>query len=372
MSFFATRSTAPRYRYAIRRRRGLVLGVAFAAFVAVTATISLPSPYVIDMPGPVFNTIGTTSLTTDGTTSTVPVIEVSGAKTYPTSGELNLLTVSQWGTPESEPSVWQVLQGWFDPTSRVLPIDAVYPPGTTAESTASENAAAMTDSQQTAVAAALIQLGYSVPQRLVVAQIVDGSHAAGVLAAGDVILSVNGKSVSDTDQILALAKTASEADPLTVAYERDGVTHTADIAPLVGADGVKRLGVSVTLSFDFPVDVTINLQDVGGPSAGMMFALGVIDTMTPGELGGGANISGTGTIAADGTVGAIGGIAQKMVAAARAGSTLFLAPADNCDEVVGNIPSGLAVVKVSTLGAAVDAVTTYASTGSAAGLPTCE
>ena len=92
--------------------------------------------------------------------------------------------------------------------------------------------------------------------------------------------------------------------------------------------------------FKFPFDVKISLDKVGGPSAGMMFALGIVDTVTPGDLTGGKHVAGTGTITPDGAVGPIGGIGQKMVGARSGGATMFLAPAANCDDVVGHIPDG--------------------------------
>ncbi len=361
-----------RYRIRPRRRRASVAIVSATAALAFIGVMTLPSPYVIDVPGPVFNTLGETTVTdSSGDQSTVPVIKVDGATTYPTSGDLNMLTVSQWGSPSALPSAFEVLQGWISGTSRVIPIDQAYPPGTTTESEATANAESMASSQQTAVAAALTHLGYKGSPELVVESISEGSHAQGVLVAGDVVTEVNGTAVSTVDQILALAAKASDADPLKVTFTRDGTKHTESIAPMTGEDGVKRLGVAVTISYSFPVSVTVNLENVGGPSAGMMFALGIIDTLTPGELTGGRSIAGTGTIDAEGKVGAIGGIQQKMVSAVRAGSTLFLAPSDNCDAVVGHIPAGLSVVKVSTLDEALTAVTQYASTGSANGLPVC-
>ncbi|GAP55345.1 uncharacterized protein YlbL [Arthrobacter sp. Hiyo6] len=123
--------------------------------------------------------------------------------------------------------------------------------------------------------------------------------------------------------------------------------------------------------FKFPFDVKISLDKVGGPSAGMMFALGIVDTVTPGDLTGGKHIAGTGTITPDGAVGAIGGIGQKMYGARAGGATMFLAPAANCDEVVGHIPAGLQVVKVENLAEAREAVQTAGSGGDTSKLPVC-
>jgi PDZ domain-containing protein len=113
------------------------------------------------------------------------------------------------------------------------------------------------------------------------------------------------------------------------------------------------------------------LNNVGGPSAGMMFALGIIDTLTPGELNGGQDVAGTGTITADGTVGPIGGIRQKMWGALDAGADWFLAPESNCDEVVGHIPGRLKVFAVKTLDDSLDVLEAIRDDGDLSALPTC-
>jgi PDZ domain-containing protein len=143
------------------------------------------------------------------------------------------------------------------------------------------------------------------------------------------------------------------------------------VTPRRSEEGNYQLGILLASTFDFPFDVTIQLDNVGGPSAGMMFALGIIDTLTEGDLTGGRHFAGTGTIDSTGAVGRIGGIAQKLVAARAGGADFFLAPEGNCDGVVGHIPDGLAVVKVATLDEAFDAVESLGSGGDPAGLPAC-
>ena len=132
------------------------------------------------------------------------------------------------------------------------------------------------------------------------------------------------------------------------------------------------LGVGVSVDYEFPFDVELRLDRVGGPSAGMMFALGIIDKTTPGELNGGLDVAGTGTITASGTVGGIGGIRQKMYGALDAGADVFLAPEANCGEVVGHVPDGLDVYAVDTLEQAVTTLETVGGGGDASGLPTCD
>jgi PDZ domain-containing protein len=117
--------------------------------------------------------------------------------------------------------------------------------------------------------------------------------------------------------------------------------------------GAPVIGVQVQENYKFPFNVRITVGDIGGPSAGMMFALGIIDMLTPMNLTNGKFIAGTGEITASGQVEPIGGIQQKMVGARDAGATVFLAPAGNCSDTVGAVPAGLRVVKVSTLSQAV-------------------
>ena len=125
------------------------------------------------------------------------------------------------------------------------------------------------------------------------------------------------------------------------------------------------------MHYTFPFEVMIQLNNVGGPSAGQMFALGIIDKLTTGKLNGGDHVAGTGTIDNEGNVGAIGGIRQKMYAAKDAGNSWFLAPQSNCDEVTGHIPSGLTVFAVKTLDDSLAVMKAISSHSSTAGLPSC-
>ncbi|MGO4493435.1 S16 family serine protease, partial [Arthrobacter sp. 2YAF22_2] len=164
---------------------------------------------------------------------------------------------------------------------------------------------------------------------------------------------------------------AGNGKPVTVVVDRNGSQLPLTITPGKASNGRYLLGVVLQYKFKFPFDVKISLDKVGGPSAGMMFALGIVDTLTPGDLTGGRHIAGTGTITPDGVVGAIGGIDQKMVGARSGGATMFLAPAANCDDVVGHIPAGMQVVKVESLAEARHAVEVAATGGDTSGLPAC-
>jgi len=160
-------------------------------------------------------------------------------------------------------------------------------------------------------------------------------------------------------------------EPVDMAFTRGSKAETAEVRTLRGDEGQTLLGVLIDPNYKFPVEVDIKIENIGGPSAGMMFSLGIIDKLTPGAMTGGRKIAGTGTIDSSGEVGPIGGIQQKLVGARDAGAEWFLAPADNCEEVVGHVPAGLRVVKVSTLHEARVAVEAVGEGKDTSGLPSC-
>lgn len=324
--------------------------------------VSLPVPYVVESPGPTFNTLGESQ--------GKPVISVSGREVYPAKGNLDLTTVYVDGGPNGPVSVFSAFAAWLDGSKAVYPEELIYPKGLTKEESEQESAAAMVNSQENAVAAALAELDIPFEQKLAVASLPADSASAGILEPGDSLVSINDKPISALGVVQAELAAGAGA-PVTVVVDRAGSTVSASITPARTSAGRYILGVLLQYSFTFPVDVKIALDKVGGPSAGMMFALGIIDTLTPGDLTGGKHVAGTGTITPDGSVGPIGGVAQKMHGARSTGATLFLAPAANCGEVVGNIPDGLQVVRVENLAEARRAVELSASGADTSGLPVC-
>lgn len=356
-----------------RMSRGGLVGIwALAVALVVLFVITfLPTSYVIQRPGPVYNTLGTA---TNAEGDEVPLISVEGAETFETDGALDLLTVQVIGNRERTPSWFELALAWFDPQKAVLPIDAVFPEGTTTEERNTESAAMMVDSQQEATAAALTELGYDVGARLTVHSFVEDSAAEGVLEEGDVILGADGETVADAASLREIVNEGG-GEPIELRIERDGEEETVTVTPKeteVDGETTLLLGITLMTAYDFPIDVTIQLNNVGGPSAGMMFALGIIDTLTPEQLNGGEQFAGTGTITADGEVGPIGGIRQKLWGAKDAGAEWFLAPEANCDEVVGHVPEGLQVFAVETLDDALAALETVRDGGEVDALPTCE
>jgi PDZ domain-containing protein len=327
------------------------------------ALVLLPTPYVIEKPGPVFDVLGKN----EGQN----VITIDGASSYPTTGRLDVLTVSVAGNRENTPSWLELGWAWLDPSQAIVPLDVIYPANVTTKQAEAESSAMMEESQQDAIAAALTKLGYDVPWHVYVSEVSKASPSSGKLVAADFILKINDVDIRDIDQMRALINEEAPAGPLAVTVLRGGKNVTEEITATKNTDGKYRLGILAGYKYDFPVKIKLELGDVGGPSGGMMFALGIIDRLTPGQLTGGKHIAGTGTIDQAGNVGPIGGIRHKLFGAARAGATIFLAPESNCDEVIGHVPSGLTVVKVKTLSEAKTSLEKISTGTNPATLPTC-
>ncbi|WP_217183457.1 S16 family serine protease [Streptomyces sp. AC495_CC817] len=352
-------------------RLGLGVWSLLVALVALVVLTFLPTPYVIQRPGPVYNTLGTAA-GADG--EQVPLISVEGADTYDTAGSLDLTTVQVVGNRERTPSWFELALAWMDSSRAVVPLDSVFPEGVTSEQRDERNATLMVDSQHEATAAALGELGYDTGAQVAVVGTVDDLPADGVLEEDDVITAIDGTPVTSATQLRAAIQDA-KGDTVRLDVLRGGAERTVELTPEKHVEGDKTtwlIGITLRTDYDFPIDVTIQLDNVGGPSAGMMFALGIIDTLTPGELNGGEDVAGTGTIQADGTVGPIGGIRQKLYGARDAGADYFLAPSANCDEVVGHVPSGLTVVSTSTLEDSLHALEVIADGGDVGALPSCD
>jgi len=364
-------------RSSLPRRRNRRIGWILLAFALVGGFVFalVPAPYVIEQPGPVFNTLGTiNSIGTPNSANTnLPLIAIPKQKTYPTSGSLDMLTVSLVGGPSNSPSWFEVAQAWLAPSRAVLPLDAVYPAGETAQQSEQQSAVDMQNSQKDAIAAALTQLGYPLAGTLSVAGFSAGSPSTGVLRQGDIIVSVDGTRVDSVNGLRALVARTGIGAPLMIVILRSGVQQSVQVTPVLsgGTPSSPVIGIFPAVAYAFPFEVKIQLENVGGPSAGQMFALGIIDKLTPGNINGGAKVAGTGTIDAAGNIGPIGGIRQKLFGARDAGATWFLAPYSNCDEVTGHIPSGIRVFAVRTLTDSLNALKAIRSGGSTRGLLTC-
>ena len=350
-------------RGGLQPRTVVLLLSMFASVLLVALVAMLPVPYVVLGKGPALDTLSAPG--------GKPLIQISGRTTYPTKGHLYLTTVSVLGGPGRPVSAFPlatVLRAWLDPEQQVVPQEAVFPPGQTAQQADEETRQEMTDSQTSATAAALAELG--VPVQLSVGRISSDVPSAATLKSGDVLVKVAGRAVTGYGPLRQALSGVSPGAAVPVVLRRGGTERTVSVTTTHSDDGRTILGIEP--KFTFPFSVKIQIEDIGGPSAGTMFALGIIDKLTPGDLTGGQFVAGTGEISPDGTVGPIGGIAEKLVGAHDAGARWFLAPADNCKEVVGHVPDGLRVVRIATLHDARLAVEAIGAGGTAASrLPTC-
>ena len=324
----------------------LVPIVVFGVLLAVVTV-----PFVSLGPGPTFDTLGEV----DGK----QVVQIEGTQTHPTSGHLNMTTVSQ----RDDLTLGEALTLWLSGQEQLVPGDLIYPPGKSRDDVDKANNADFKQSEDSAAYAALGYLKY--PAAVTVATVADPGPSVGKLKSGDAIDAVNSTPVSSVEQFTGLLKNTKPGQVLTIDYRRKN--EPAGVAQItLGANKDRDygfLGVAVLDAPWAPFVVDFNLANVGGPSAGLMFSLAVVDKLTTGDLAGSTFIAGTGTIGVDGKVGQIGGITHKMVAAHEAGATVFLVPAKNCYEASSDNPTGLQLVKVETLSQAVDALHTITSGG---------
>ncbi len=330
------------------------------------AAAFLPVPYVTMSPGPTINVLGEHN--------GHEIVEVSGHKTYPAGGQLRMVTVSVT-SPGRQISLAEAMEAWFDPTRAVLPRDVIYPPKQSVQQVQQQGSVEMTSSQDTAVAAALKQLDYHFGKVTEVLAVTKGAPAQGELEVGDKILSVNGVQITGPRSVAKAVQKSGVGGSASFVVRRGGKTLTRKVTTKASEsnphDAVVGVVVGAGYSFPFHVSVDIN-KNIGGPSAGLMFSLAIYDTLTPGSLTGGAKVAGTGTITENGTVGPIGGIQQKIVAAADAGATMFFVPPGNCKEALGADVSNneIELVKAGTMKSALHSLRAYAKNRHAQ-LPHC-
>jgi PDZ domain-containing protein len=326
-----------------RRIAVLVTGAVLLLVFGVAGAL-LPVPYVAQVPGPTFNTLGEI----DGE----PIISVEGRERNDTSGNLNLTTV---GVPSRPLTLVGAVQGWFDGEVTVVPREQVYPSGQSEEQTQQQQREAFLTSEQSARMAALEELGY--PEKVVVQDLAEDSPSEDRLRAGDALEAVGGTPTPDTAALTAALADIPPGTSVPVAYTRLGEAGTTTVTTTAAAEGDgSALGVLVLESPYAPFTVDIEVDDVGGPSAGLMLTLGILDLVGDADLTGGAVVAGTGTITADGMVGPIGGVPLKLVSAREIEADLFLVPADNCAEALRNPQPGLSTARVATLDDALTAL----------------
>jgi len=314
-----------------------------AVLLLIVAAFFLPSPFVILSPGTPQNILGS-------------AITINGAKTYPTTGKLSVTSVMVTD-PDSYITGFDVLYGWFDKNRAVLPRAEIYPKGESTAQSIKKGAVEMSSSQSNATAAALSYLGYQSTSKLVIVEVNEKSNAYKSLLALDQVISIDNKTFNSQSEIIEFLDKKTPGDLVGIKVLRSG-REVVDKKIKLSAreDGTAFIGINIEQKFVFPIDVKIKLAETGGPSGGLIFALGVIEKLTPNDLIKSRNIAGTGTITSEGKVGPIGGIAEKIIGANRDGVKIFLTPAQNCRDIKDQSqltntggPGEMKIVPVATL-----------------------
>ncbi|GAB3235157.1 PDZ domain-containing protein [Glycomyces halotolerans] len=316
-----------------------MLGAALVALLT-WQSLSMDVAYVAMGPGPTEDVLGVT-VDEDEVEHQI----ITADEGYETSGELRLTTVRV----KQSVTLAQALRYWMSDEHAIIPRDLVYPPDQTQEEISAEQEADWVESQSNAEQAALAYL----QQPAVVNVVSDG----GGLFEGDVILEVAGTPVENLEQLQGFADSET-----TVVVERDGEKTTVE-----GVD-LSRANLELVREDPYGVEIDTEALDIGGPSAGLIFALGIVDRVTEEDLVDGMEVAGTGEIDPQGNVGGIGGIQQKIRAASEEGADIFLTPASNCPDAVSAAPDDMTIVRVETLA---DAVAALQSVSAGEEAPTC-
>ncbi len=345
-----------------RRTLATVIAVPMMVGLWIVAAL-VPVPFVTSSPGTTVDVLASA----DGR----EIIQIEGARSYHDGGELRMTTVAS-DRAEDDVSIFEALRAWASGDEAVQPYDAVYREDETNKENEVQSHIDMVTSQDEAFAVALEQLGYDVKSVVTVGQLSEDSASKDVLQPGDQLLRVGSTKVTDFQSVYDAVAAATAGEPLPIVIRREGKRRDVEVVPKLAEDGSRPLiGVVPGTSYAFPFTVQISIDPaIGGPSAGLMFSLAIYDTLTEGSMTGGRRIAGTGTIDAEGKVGSIGGIQQKIAGARMAGSELFLVPAANCADAAGANNGDMRLAKVASFDDALSAIEAFADDKDAA-LPSC-
>lgn len=336
----------------------IVSSLLFALLAA--ALVLIPVPYVARRPGQTIDVLGSRD--------DVPLIEISDAPTFPTDGRLLMTTVSTTRV-DSTLSLPEALVVHLSGDSDAMPREVIYPPGKTAEQVESDAVAMMDSSRTDATVAALRAAVIPVQSMPRVDAVSLSGPAAGKLEPGDLILKVNGVDVASQQDVEAILGQQKAGDQVMLELLRGDQEVMATIT-LAGESGRVSDGIEIGTGYRFTPRVSFGIDPaVTGPSAGLVFALGIYDKLTDRELIAGSVVAGTGTIDPQGAVGSIGGIREKIKGAERDGAEVFLVPEGNCADI-GDLSTGMTLVKVATLKDAISALQLI-NEGNTSEVPTC-
>lgn len=294
--------------------------------------------------------------------SVTSLVHLPADKAFPPRGAFLLTTVSL-----GETRAIDALLGWLDPDVDVVPRERIVPPNTNRQEFLELNRQFMDQSKQAAIVVALRRLGFAVAETgagAIVAMVGADLPADGKLEPGDVIVAVDGQAVATSSDAVEIIRRRKPGDTIVLSVlpgGREGQPATVELAAAAQPDDPARPLIGVQLrthmqSFDFPFPVSIDSENIGGPSAGLAFTLSVLDQLSPGELSGGAPVAVTGTIELDGTVGDVGGVAQKAAAVKDSGTKIFIVPANEEAVAKRHAGSGVQVIGVHTLEEAIAAL----------------
>lgn len=312
----------------------LVLGLAAASW-----NISLP--LVAYSPGPV----------SDAADSVV----VGGAPTFDATGELILLTALQ-----QDLNLFEAILAGVDPTVDVLARQVVRPPDESDEAYRRRNLQLMDQSTATAISVAfsrLPELAAAQPARVFVTGYAADTPAGEVIEIGDEIVSLAGVEVDGATALSEVLADATPGDDVAIEVVRDDERLAFEVELVESEQELGRPIIGIFVR-DLPFWIDIDSGIVGGPSAGMMYTLAIIEVLTEDSLTGGHVVAGTGTVDADGNVGAIGAVRQKVVAAEAAGAEFMLVPASNFPDAMEAPRSTLELVSIGTIDDALEFLST--------------
>ncbi|MEJ4112048.1 PDZ domain-containing protein [Corynebacterium kroppenstedtii] len=330
------------------RSKTMILGaipvVASAVALSMTTipgtSLDLSVPYAAEGPGPTFNTLGESAGKS--------VVEISGTRTYPTSGHLNMTTVSV----RHGMSLPQAITRWATTHDTLVPLEQIFPSNQSPEEVNKHNAAQFASSESNATVAAMKYL-----HRPMAVTVISQPPGVDQIHKGDIIEAVDGQAIKQPGDLVTVIRRHKVGDQVTLRVTRDGRSDTVTVpVRKAESDNTPVLGITVKHVPADGTSINFHLDDIGGPSAGLMFTLAVIDKLTPDNLTNGKFIAGTGTIDANGDVGPIGGVTHKIDAAKKAGATMFMTPADNCAEALSGDHDGVMLAKVNTVDDAVTAL----------------
>jgi len=317
-----------------RVRQRITTGIGAAVLVAVVIALNLYQlPVVALSPGPAEDVLSRTKVQ-------------GSAPVYDSKGKLYLTSVGI----DDQVRFFEAILDLANRDVQLRPRSAIYPEGESTQLVNQQNIADMDESKLLASVVALRLAGYRIdPAGVEVVDVRHGAPADGRLRPGDRLERADGRPVTNIQQLQALIRKHRPGEILALGVKRGDAGLPVRV-PVALDEGQPRIGVVLREVYGkLPIKVSIDTENIGGPSAGMMFALSIYDKLTPGDLTGGRRVAGTGQITEDGSVAPIGGIAEKLVGARRQGATVFLLPRDNCDEASAHPPRGLRLVPVSNV-----------------------